>query len=36
MDEKIREAMFRQVKKEPFAQKFGLKLVDLDEGYSKV
>ncbi len=36
MDEKIREAIFRQVKKEPFAQKFGLKLVDLDEGYSKV
>jgi acyl-CoA thioesterase len=36
MDEKVREAIFRQVKKEPFAQKFGLKLVDLDEGYSKV
>ena len=36
MDEKVREAIFGQVKKEPFAQKFGLKLVDLDEGYSKV
>jgi acyl-CoA thioesterase len=36
MDVKIREAIFRQVEKEPFAQKFGLKLLDLDDGYSKV
>jgi acyl-CoA thioesterase len=36
VDEKVREAIFRQVKQEPFARKFGLKLVDLDEGYSKV
>ena len=36
MDKKIKEAIFRQVEKEPFALKFGLKLVDLDEGYSKV
>jgi acyl-CoA thioesterase len=36
MDSKIKEAIFRQVGKEPFAKKFGLKLVDLDEGYSKV
>lgn len=36
MDSKIKEAIFRQVGKEPFAQKFGLKLMDLDEGYSKV
>jgi acyl-CoA thioesterase len=36
MDEKVKEAIFGQVKKEPFAQKFGLKLVDLDEGYSRV
>jgi acyl-CoA thioesterase len=36
MDEKFKEAFLRQVQKEPFAQKFGLKLVDLDEGYSKV
>ena len=36
MDEKIREAIFRQVDKEPFTKKFGLKLVALDEGYSKV
>jgi acyl-CoA thioesterase len=36
MDEKIKETFFRQVEKEPFARKFGLTLVDLDEGYSKV
>jgi len=36
MDKKIREAIFRQVEREPFAQKFGLKLADLDEGYSRV
>ncbi len=36
MNEKIKQAIYRQVEKEPFAQKFGLKLVDLDEGYSKV
>jgi len=36
MDSKIKETIFRQVEREPFAQKFGLTLVDLDEGYSKV
>ncbi len=36
MDAKVKEAIFRQVAKEPFAQKFGLKLVALDEGYSRV
>ena len=36
MDPKIREAIFRQVDKEPFAKKFGLNLLDLDEGYSRV
>jgi len=36
MDEKVREAIFRQVGKEPFAQKFQLKLADLGEGYSRV
>jgi len=36
MDEKVKEAIFRQVQKEPFAQKFGLKLIDLDEGFSRV
>jgi acyl-CoA thioesterase len=36
MDEKIRQALFRQVEREPFAQKFGLKLVALEDGYSVV
>jgi len=36
MDDKVKEAMFRQVEKEPFAQKFGLRLTDLSEGYSRV
>ena len=36
MDSRIREAIFERVAREPFAQKFGLKLVDLGEGYSKV
>ncbi len=36
MDSNVREALFRQVEREPFAQKFGLKLTALDEGYSKV
>jgi hypothetical protein len=29
MDEKIRQAITRQVEKEPFAKKFGLQLIDL-------
>ena len=36
MDPRVKEAIFKQVEKEPFAQKFGLKLLDLEEGYSKV
>jgi len=36
MDPKVKEEIFRQVAVEPFAQKFGLKLLDLSEGYSKV
>ncbi len=36
MDEKVKQSFFKQVKKEPFAKKFGLKLVDMDDGYSKV
>ena len=36
MDNRVREAIFNQVGKEPFAKKFGLELVDLDEGYSRV
>ncbi len=36
MDEKVKEAIFRKIGREPFAQKFGIKLLELDEGYSKV
>jgi len=36
MDERVKEAIFKKVKSEPFAQKFGIKLLELDEGYSKV
>jgi acyl-CoA thioesterase len=36
MDDRVKEAIFKEVEKEPFARKFGLKLVDLKEGYSKV
>jgi acyl-CoA thioesterase len=36
MDKKVKEAIFKKVEKEHFAQKFGIKLLDLDEGYSKV
>lgn len=36
MDERIRKAIFRAVEREPFALKFGLRLVELAEGYSKV
>jgi acyl-CoA thioesterase len=36
MDQKVREAIFKQVEREPFARKFGLRLVGLDEGYAKV
>ena len=36
MDSKIRDAMARQVVKEPFARQLGLKLIDVDEGYAVV
>ena len=36
MDENVRQALFRQVEKEPFAKKFGLRLIALEEGYSLV
>jgi acyl-CoA thioesterase len=36
VNEKVRDAIFRQVEREPFAKKFGLRLVDLQAGYSKV
>ena len=36
MDEKVKKAIFKKVENEPFAQKFGIKLLALEEGYSKV
>jgi len=36
MDAHVREAILRQVDREPFAKKFGLRLIDLQEGYSRV
>ena len=36
MDEKIRKAFFRQVEEEPFAKKFGIRLIEVQEGYAKV
>ena len=36
MDEKTKQAIFDQVAKEPFAKKFGITLVDLAAGYSRV
>jgi acyl-CoA thioesterase len=36
MDEKVKEAIVREVSREPFAEKFKLRLIDLEEGYSKV
>ena len=36
MEQKIKEAMQRQVAGEPFANKLGLKLIDVNEGYALV
>jgi len=36
MDNRVKEAIFKKVETEPFAQKFGIRLLDLEEGYSKV
>ncbi len=36
MDEKVKQAIFDRVAQEPFARKFDLKLVELDDGYSRV
>lgn len=36
MDARIRRAIEEQVAREPFAQKFNMRLVDLEKGYSKV
>jgi acyl-CoA thioesterase len=36
MDEKLRQAFHSRVEREPFASKFGLKLLEIGDGYSKV
>ncbi|MDR3556070.1 MAG: PaaI family thioesterase [Syntrophobacteraceae bacterium] len=36
MDEKLREAFHSRVPLEPFAAKFGIKLLEIGDGYSKV
>jgi acyl-CoA thioesterase len=36
MDEKVKKAILKQIEKEPFGKKFGLKLIDVQEGYAKV
>ena len=36
MDEKIRNTIFKQIEAEPFGKKFGLKLIDVQEGYARV
>ena len=36
MNKTIRKAIFKQVANEPFAQKFGLQLIDIREGYAKM
>ena len=36
MDQKVREAIYRVVEKEPFAKNMGMELVDLEEGFSAV
>lgn len=36
MDEKLKQTFLSRVRQEPFAQKFGMKLVDIGPGYSRV
>jgi len=36
MNKMIRKAIFKQVADEPFAKKFGLQLIEVQEGYAKV
>ena len=36
MNETIRKAILRQVAAEPFAKKFALRLIEVQEGYAKV
>jgi len=36
MNEKIRNAILKETQKEPFGRKFGMRLVDVQEGYARV
>jgi acyl-CoA thioesterase len=36
MNETIKKAIFKKVSEEPFAKKFGLQLIEVQEGYAKV
>lgn len=36
MDEKVRQAIVEKVSNEPFGRKFGLRLIELEDGYSRV
>jgi acyl-CoA thioesterase len=36
MDERVRKAIFAHLAAEPFARKFGIELLELREGYSRV
>lgn len=36
MNETVKNAIFRKLAVEPFAKKFGLSLITIDEGYAKV
>ena len=36
MNESVKKAIFEQLEREPFAKKFGMRLVELEEGYSRM
>lgn len=36
MDEKLKQAIYKAVENEPYAKKIGMKLVELELGYSKI
>ncbi len=36
MDDRVKKAFIEEVNREPFARKLGIRLVEIDEGYSKV
>jgi len=36
VDQSVRDAIFKAVDREPFAKAMGLRLIELEEGYSKV